>query len=174
MDRVICPECGVEHDLSDMEPSYRWPDAYLAVPPAERAFRTLAGKDDCRIRDAEDTARRYFLRAVLPVPIRGEHAPCGWGVWVEVGESAFERVRALWTDADQALEPAFPGALANALTGYENTLGLPGSLQLTGPRSVPRFTLDAGLAHPLAQEQREGVFPERVVEWLGSHCGHRG
>ena len=31
------------------------------------------------------------------------------------------------------------------------------------------FTLADRLDHPLAQEQRDGVHPERVVEWLFAH-----
>ena len=170
MDRVACPACGTAHDLSEMEPSYRWPDAYLAVPEEERAQRTAPGRDHCRVRDAADSARRYFLRALLPVPVRGAAVPCSWGVWVEVDERAFARAGDLWSDPEQEREPPFAGTLANALAGYAGTLGLPGALQLTGPASVPRFTLAPGLAHPLALEQRSGVRPERVVEWLAGHC----
>ena len=43
-------------------PSFERPDAFWAVPEAERPHRTLAGKSDCRIRNAEDTERRFFLR----------------------------------------------------------------------------------------------------------------
>ena len=166
MDRVRCATCGVEHDLSDLEPGYRWPDAYLAVPPGERQFRTTGGRDHCGVRDAADTERRYFLRVRLLVPVRGHATPCGWGVWVEVSESAFARTRALWYDPEQDREPPFPGYLANSFMDYPPTLGLPGSVQLTGPKTVPTFALAPDLDHPLAREQRTGVYPERVVEWL--------
>lgn len=171
MDRLRCPTCGEEHDLSDFEPSYRHPDPYLAVAADEREFRTISGSDDCRVRDADDTERRYFLRVLLPVPIRGSAERCCWGVWIEVSEAAFERTRELWDApaAEQLAEPAFSGYLANALNGYEGTLGLPGEVQLTGPVTAPIFTLAADLAHPLAVEQRGGVYPERVVEWIAAH-----
>lgn len=172
MDKVVCPDCGKEYDLSEMEPSYRWPDAYLAVPADERAVRTLCGKDDCRVRDAGDTCRQYFLRVLLPIPVRGDVRPCSWGVWVEVSEEAFARVQQLWDDAAQNQEPAFPGVLANQLKGYRETLGLSGSVQLTGPATVPTFTLVAAVSHSLADEQHNGVYPERVVEWLAMHCKH--
>ena len=171
MDRARCPTCGEEHDLSEFEPTYRRPDAYLEVPEDERAFRTIAGKDDCRVRDADDTNRRFFLRVMLPVPVRGTVAPCNWGVWVEVTESSFARTHELWDapEAAQLLEPTFAASLANTLLGYTGTVGLPGRVQLTGPTTTPRFTLDSDLVHPLALEQRNGVFPERVVEWLAAH-----
>jgi len=49
-----CAVCGQEHDWSSMEPSFERPDAFWAVPEAERPHRTLAGKSDCRIRNAEE------------------------------------------------------------------------------------------------------------------------
>jgi hypothetical protein len=72
-----------------MEPSFERPDAFWAVPEAERPHRTLAGKSDCRIRNAEDTERRFFLRVMVPIPMRGEAAACNWGLWVEVSERDF-------------------------------------------------------------------------------------
>jgi hypothetical protein len=103
--------------------------------------------------------------------VRGENEDCCWGVWVEVDEVTYARVHKLWGDVAQANEPPFPGALANSLKGYEGTMGLVGSVQLTGPRSVPIFRLADSVQHPLATEQREGVRPERVVEWLANRCG---
>jgi hypothetical protein len=155
-----------------MEPTYRRPDAYLAVPSEERPFRTIASKDDCRVRDAGDIHRQYFLRVRLPVPVRGEAVPCAWGVWVEIDETAYERARQLWDDSRQHHEPPFLGVLANELKCYEDTVGLPGLVQLTGPTSVPTFTLAPHVKHRLAEEQRAGVYPERVVEWVAQHCIH--
>ena len=168
MDRMRCAHCGNEHDLSELEPSYDRPDAYFEVPAEERDDRTHFGSDEGRIRNADDPERRHFLRALLPIPVRGERESCSWGVWVEVSSRAWERTRSLWNDPVQHDEPPFVGQLANALAGYDGTLGLPGVVQLTGPATAPRFILDDGVAHPLARDQREGVFPERVLEWLSS------
>jgi hypothetical protein len=169
MEKVRCDTCGGEHDLSEMEPSYTFPDAYLAVPPEERDTRATVGSDECRVHDGPATDPRYFLRVLLPMPVRGEHDACAWGVWAEVTEDAFVRTRELWDDPTQDAEPPFEATLANALTGYSETLGLPGQITLTGPAIVPTFMLAGELDHPLAREQRDGVHPERVVEWLFAH-----
>jgi hypothetical protein len=161
-----CATCGQEHDWDTMEPSFDRPDAYYAIPEEERPVRTLGGKSDCRIRDIADTERRYFLRVLLPIPIRGEPTLCNWGLWVEVSAADFQRAWDRWDDINQAEEPPFPGVLANAVAQYPSTLGLPGLVQLTGPTTPPRFTFAPGLGHPLAAEQREGVHPERRLEWL--------
>lgn len=169
MDKVRCGTCGGEHDLSEMEPSYTYPDAYLAVPPDERAIRATVGSDECRLLDDRKSDPRYFLRVLLPMPVRGEREACAWGVWAEVTERAFARTRELWDDPAQYDEPPFAATLANALNGYSATLGLPGQVTLSGPAIIPTFELAGGLDHPLAREQRDGVHPERVVEWLFAH-----
>jgi len=78
MDRVRCDTCGGEHDLSEMEPSYTYPDAYLAVPPDEHDVRTVVGTDECRLHDGTSADPRYFLRVLLPMPVRGEDDACAW------------------------------------------------------------------------------------------------
>jgi len=167
--RFRCATCGEEHDLNDLEPSYNRPDAYFDVPAAEREHLTSFGSSSGRIRDAEDVERRHFLRVLMPIPVRGEEQPCSWGVWVEVSGWAWNRTKELWDAPDQHEEPAFPGVLANTLKGYEGTIGLSGMVQLTGPETVPDFILDPDVDHAIAREQREGVYLERVYEWLGGH-----
>jgi hypothetical protein len=164
--RALCSVCGREHDFASLEPSYRWPDAYLAVPPAEREHRTFGGKDDCGVRDADDSERRYFLRAGMHMPIHGEVETCCWGIWVEVPLGVWNRIRELWSEPSQADEPPFESLFANSLIGYENTLGLPGTLHLTGPTSIPAFRFRADVKHPVAVEQRAGVAYARRLEWL--------
>jgi hypothetical protein len=169
LDRVRCSSCGDEHDLSEMEPSYDRPDAFFGVPPEERERRTLFGGGEGRIRDDDDQDRRHFLRALLRMRVRGEARDCAWGIWVEIDAESWRRTTDRWDDPDQADEAPFAAQLANALRGYEGTLGLPGRVRLTGAESTPDFVLDAGLDHPLGREQREGVYPERVIEWLVAH-----
>jgi hypothetical protein len=144
----------------------RAPGCHWAIPEAERPQRTLAGKSDCRIRDLSDTERRYFLRVMLPISIRGEGRNCNWGIWVEVTASDFKTAWDRWDDADQLRQPPFPAVLANSVGGYTETVGLSGLVQLTGPTTPPEFTFDGHIDHPFAREQREGVFPERRLEWL--------
>lgn len=169
MDRITCDGCGEEHDLSEIEPSYTWPDAYWDVRPDEREFRIRAGPDALTIRHVDGAEHRYFLRVLLPFRVRGEGTSYCWGVWAEVSKADWTRTDELWSDPGQGSEPPFAATLANALKGFTGTLGLPGRMQLTGPTSVPDLTLLDTVHHPLAVEQREGVYPERVVEWAATH-----
>jgi hypothetical protein len=168
----MCPHCGVEHDLSDIEPTYLRPDNIPHVPEHERSFRVWEAKDHYAVRSADDTVRQFFLRATLPIPVRGQNHTMNWGIWVEVAESAFYKVYDLWDDPNQAGEPPIAATLANSLLGYSDTLGLPGEIQLTGASSIPTFRLNPDLDHLIAVEQRDGVWPERVTEWAASHV-HR-
>ena len=170
--RVRCPKCGEEHDLHRMDIRFHRPDVFVAIPEGERATRTLNGDDACAIRDADGANRRYFLRVALPIPIRGESDPFCWGIWAEVSADAYQRTRDLWDAAEQASEPPFPARLANRITEFAGAEELPGMVQLTGPTSIPRFTIAAEVEHPLATAHREGVYLERVLEWLAARLEH--
>ncbi len=159
-----CSRCQEEHDLADIEPSLRWPDAYLDLSERERTTRARAAKDMCIIDDGDK--RRHFLRVLVPFPVEGRELPCSWGLWVEVAARHFERAAQLWTDPRQYEEPAFPGLVANAIEGYDETTGLPGLVSLVSPSSIPHFTFHGSVRHAFAQEQRRGVTEAKVLEWL--------
>jgi hypothetical protein len=163
---VRCSRCGEEHDIFSIEPRYGRPDAYLRVPPDERDSRTRCGDDWCRVRDRAESQEQFFLRVTLPVEIIGEGRKLHWGVWVEVTSPVYQRIMDLWDDTSQSAEPPLPGTLANDLPDYPPTIGLPGSIHLTGPSTAPSFLLEKELDHSLAREQREGVYPERALEWV--------
>jgi hypothetical protein len=175
MQRVRCPTCGVEHDLGAIEPYFDRPDAFFDLPADQRASRSWNAEDLCVVWESDNGPRRHFIRAILPIPIRGEQQDYGWGVWVEVSETDFTFTHDHGSDPSQAVARTFSGALANALPDMPSTRGLAGSVRLTGPDTLPFFLLRPGEDHPLAHEQREGVFPERIVEWAvrAAHGSHR-
>lgn len=148
------------------------PDAFLLIPPGDRPRLTLDGDDACAIRNRDDTQRHYYLRVALPIPIQGETKPFCWGIWVEVASNDFQRVFELWDDAHQTDHPPIPATLANCIAEFEGSLGLPGTVRLTGPTSIPWLTLDPTLEHPLAQVHRSGVFLEQVLEWSAARLPH--
>jgi hypothetical protein len=168
---MYCASCGVEHDLSELEPSFERPDAYFAIPGDERAARCWNGDTMCVLRTPE-APDRFYLRVVLPIPVRGEPQPFCWGVWVEVAEPDFTMVYDRWDDPDQSSATPFPARLANGLHDMPPTVGLPGSVRLTSPTTVPSFELAPELDHPLAVDQREGVYSERLLEWLSPVLHH--
>lgn len=172
MDTFRCVTCGAQHRLPEMGLSFDRPDAYFRILPDKRARRTWNDDDFCVIWETERSPRRHFLRALLPIPIRGEKQVYCWGVWSEVAELAFAHAFSTRSHAHRAHTPAFPGQLASAVPGLEPTLGLPGLVQLSAPGEIPRFTFAADLDHPIARQQREGVFRDEAIEWA-SRAIHR-
>jgi len=165
VNRVHCPSCGAEHDLSEIEPSFDRPDAYFDIPSELRAERSWNADEFCVLWESESTPRRHFVRALLPFQIRGESAQYSWATWVEVTEREFGFIHDHWSDPAETSSSPIPGRLANAFPGMATTMGLAGQLRLTRPRTVPDFYFDAMTDHSLAAEQRDGVLLERVIEW---------
>jgi len=163
--KVRCDKCGEEHDLGGIEPSFARPDAFFTVPADERSRRINHNDDTCLISSDGGQRLSCFLRAVLRVPIKGEHATIGWGLWVEVSDQAYSRVSTLWDDPNQSSEPPFPCTVANDIPNYPSTRGLPGTMQLTGLQTRPALVLAADSEHPFAVEARTGVYLERSLEW---------
>lgn len=167
MDRVHCAACNTEHDLSELEPSFARPDAFFAVPPEERAARVRDCGDACTIRDDAGIAHHY-LRVRLPIPVRGEHEPFHWIAWAEIDAGCWRR---LVDEAHDGEETTFScGArLANDFPGYPATLEMAGIVQVTERMLRPAFTIADDVEHPLADEQREGIHAERLLEIVGAH-----
>jgi hypothetical protein len=167
---IRCAECGREHDLSAIEPSYWRPDAFVALSETERDSRVRHTNDYCIIYAPEARGTpRCFVRGVLPVSIRGQSKNLSWGLWVEMAPAEFDRVRTLWDDPDQGQEPPLPCSLANQIKHYPDTTGLPASLQLESPSTRPTIHLVSGLEHPFAREVAAGVDLPRSLEWRGWH-----
>jgi hypothetical protein len=158
--RVHCADCGEPHDLSELQMGYDRPDAYFAVHRDEREERWELDQD-LGVLDG----RLFFIRGLVEIPVRGEPRPYAWGVWARVDEEHFRRYDELWDDPGRGREPPFPGRLANQLPGYPQTLGLPVTVRLGWGNARPTFTVDDP-AHPLAAEQKEGVYLERVLEMV--------
>jgi hypothetical protein len=160
---VRCPKCGKEHDLWESEVGFELPDEVFALPHPARQERATSTTDLCVLDET-----RFFIRVVLLIPVRGEGRDFGWGVWAEVSPADYARYKQLWDSTEQRQEPAFLGHLANALPGCGAALGLRLRVHLESPAERPSVTI-AEDQHPLAQDQRDGVHPERVLEWLSEY-----
>jgi hypothetical protein len=163
-----CARCGKLHDITALEPSLMRPDAYLAVPEAERGERTKASNDFCTV-VGQGGGSRWFVRALMPFPVEGVDRPCCWGVWCEVSAQDFATIQLLWNDPQQCAHPPFAATLANDLHGYPPTAGLAGAVRFVDPDDIPFFELAADVTHPIADEMRAGVTPARVLEWLAPY-----
>ena len=167
MSKFVCGTCGKEHGSLPMDLAYRKPLDYFKIPKAERGERIWINDDLCVI-DEE----RFFIRGVLPVPVRGGDVEdeFRWGVWVEVEEASFRRYLELWEVADPD-EPPFPCRLSAMLPGYPDTDTLEANAQLRGPNDRPVIYLRVE-DHPLVREQKSGITMARVHDILESAMPH--
>ena len=114
----------------------------------ERYLRCRTFSEFCTLDES-----RYFLRAILPVPIEDGDAFC-WGVWVEVSRQDHDRyLKAYSADELNELEP-IKGCLANELPVYEESLGAPVRLMPSADQRPDVVVLQEGL---LATEQQVGM-----------------
>lgn len=155
--RTVCSGCGHTHRTDVLALSFRLPDPVLPVWPRRRRFRMTS---ETVILDAS----RYFIRGLLPLPVRPGERTYFIGAWAELSAEVFQRIRELWDDEAQASAPAMPGRLANALPFHASTLGLRLRLQLTGPNTRPDFSL-VPVEHTLFAEQALGIEEHRAHEY---------
>jgi len=136
------------------------PEPIFVLGDEERAKRAVVGDDSAVLQDP--AGERFFVRGLLELPIEGEEGYFGYGTWIEVSREDFEALGELWFDEDGWRSLPFPGALANELTPYEGTEGLPVEIRLRDVQLLPLIELDG--AHELVEDQRQGITSHRAHE----------
>jgi hypothetical protein len=154
-----CDVCGETHAGVTRDIRMGLPDPIFLLDEDERERRAYV-EDDFALLDGEDGAR-YFVRALLELPIVGEEGYFGYGAWVEVSEADVNMLRELWNDDAGAQAGPFCGTLANELGPYAFTEGLPVRITLREVQLLPLVELDDG-AHELVRAQRHGISPHRA------------
>ncbi|MBO9464964.1 DUF2199 domain-containing protein [Tropicibacter sp. R15_0] len=96
---------------------------------------------------------RYFLRAVLYLPVRGSDDSVGFGLWAEVSETLFRAFLAAWSGDAQDIEPG-EGLIANTPPGFEEELGTLCQVAPGPEDQRPRLHAIDG---PLAEAQENGI-----------------
>jgi hypothetical protein len=158
-----CDRCGKEHASADSQVAFEKPDAYFEIPASERERRIFVNSDICDI-----DRGRFFARGVLQIPVHG-HENFGWGIWVEMASADFNRYITLYESPNQGNEPPLHGRIATAIPAYDKpSLDIPVAVQLTGPTTRPIFFVEAGVDHPIAEEQRNGISADRLNDFFAS------
>ena len=153
-----CGRCGQRHLGPPLAYGSPAPLSWHEMVEAERPRRALLSADQCIL-----DGRRFFLAGNLDVPIRGREERFGWSAWVELSESAFERVCALWNTPGRELDPPCVGRLDTSLPGYPETAGLEVLVHTRAVGLRPFLELTSP-DHPLSREQSNGIEPERIQD----------
>lgn len=156
---LFCSQCGEEHPLEEMELTFRRPDDVAKLSAEERSRVVQENNDLCVV-----DGKRFFVRALLPLPIESRDIPYCIGLWVEVTQATFERVYELWDSEEQVHEPPFAAQIANEIPTSGGSLGLHVEMRLTGPTTRPDVLLQPS-QHQLYIEQARGIDGHRAAEY---------
>lgn len=149
-DQFVCSICGKSHNGLTTDWAYSLPDEVWALSESERAARAKFDSDLCRFDD------RHFIRCILPIPLIEQKGDFCWGAWAEVEESSFYRYLELY-EVDGSDEPTHEGKLANALSVYGQTIGVPVIIQFGDPSKRPVLSTRPNDQSELARELRLGI-----------------
>ena len=127
-------------------------------------FTLSLGERDARARTSPDLAaldaERFFIRAVLALPVQRTTHALEFGVWAEVSKADFK----LYFDEYDNPAPQF-GPLACSLDSdlrpYDATAGLKGFLTMQTGGRRPLMWFDSA-AHRLARDQADGISVARL------------
>lgn len=151
-------------DPLSLDWGFELPDEVFALSDEEQAEQVRYNDDLCQWGD------RFFIRCILPTPLKDQDDYFGWGAWAEVEAEVFERYLELYEE-DGREEPPHPAKLANRLAPYPGTtLGTRVLIQFQTPDERPTLALLESDKSRLAQEQRDGIDAARHHEIL-EVCG---
>ena len=153
-----CEVCGETHAGETRDIRMGLPDPIFRLDEDERERRAYVDGDFAAL-DGE----RFFVRALLELPIDGEDGYFGYGAWVEVSREDVESLGELWHDEEAEEAGPFSGTLANELSPYAFTEGLPVRIRLRDVRLLPLVELDEA-NHELVRAQRRGISLHRAHE----------
>ena len=156
-----CAVCGETHAGETRDIRMALPEPIFVLDEEERESRAWVG-DDSAVLQAPG-GERFFVRALLELPIEDDDGYFGYGTWIEVDREGFEALGKLWHEEDGWRSDPFPGSLANELSPYAATEGLPVRIQLRDVQLLPLVELEDS-DHELVAAQQHGISTHRVHE----------
>jgi hypothetical protein len=156
-----CTVCGESHAGETRDIRLGLPQPIFLLDELERRRRAYV-EDDFAILHAE-SGDRYYVRALLELPVEGEDGYFGYGAWVEVSQEDVAALGELWHDEAGWRSEPFRGTLANELHPYAFTEGLSVQVRLRDVQLLPLVELDDA-NHELVRAQRNGISSHRAHE----------
>jgi hypothetical protein len=145
-----------------MDIGFQLPDVVWSLGEEERKLRAKYDSDVCVL-----DGKRYFLRGVLYLPVRGTRDKFGWGLWAEVSKAVYDRYVETGS-SDAGVEQDARGVLANALVDYDCPVDCGVTIKGGSATERPVFVADRA-EHRLYREQHEGITPGRLHDLLAPY-----
>ncbi|GIF08782.1 DUF2199 domain-containing protein [Actinoplanes siamensis] len=164
-DEFACAICGSTHSGPPL--SFAAPAPEFWRPEMAEADGCLLDSDLCVI-----SGERFFIRGLIELPVWDTGDVFTYSMWVSLSRQNFTRAVDVWEEPGRETEPPYFGWLSNEIGGYEpSTLNLK-TMVHTRPVGQPPYIELEPTGHPLAIEQRAGIFRSRVEEIASFHL-HR-
>jgi hypothetical protein len=154
-----CEVCGKAHAGETRDIRMGLPQPIFLLDEEERERRARVGDDSAVLQGTHGD--RFFVRALLELPIEGEEGYFGYGCWIEASPADFAALGELWDDEEGWRSEPFAGTLANELSPYAFTEGLPVRIRLRDVQLLPLVELEDG-EHELVRAQRYGISSHRA------------
>lgn len=155
-----CPCCGRSFD-GVFDIGFDHPDPWPHGNRAETGADYMEAGDDNLGTDLCRLGKYRFIRAVLPLPIKGSDQVFAFGPWGSVNPANFER----YVAANQGGDP-FEGCFAwltNALPGFDFVEPLPCNLVPGDGDTRPVLEVHDG-SHDIAVLQEEGITFDQLLD----------
>lgn len=167
-----CACCGQRHQgifgLAAAAPVH-WEGSPNPLPNSAIGGSTHCLTEDFCIIGGQHT----FIRCVLELPLADapDNAHFDFGVWASLSRSNFSAYVDSFDQGRQGeLGPWF-GWFSCRLAGYPDTVNLKCRVHPRNRRDRPWIALEPSCEHPLAQESRQGIPYERLLEIYAAN-GH--
>ncbi|MEL6479436.1 MAG: DUF2199 domain-containing protein [Pseudomonadota bacterium] len=166
----VCTCCGLRHrGVPDL--AFRSP---FVVEEGERGNPrvVIEDKTDDACVLTVDGDRAFFIRGVLPIPIRGSEESFGIGAWSTLSEASFDTYCCGVPRADQGRSGSFYGYLANEVPGFPGSMNLVLDVAPQDGRLRPLLHVQAGEDRSgLSAAQAEGWDRAQLGAFLSNTCG---
>lgn len=136
--------------------SMSFPEDIWALNPIERYLRARTASEFCTLDES-----RYFIRSLLPVPLKDENDEFLWGVWCEVSQVDHDRYLKAYVERRLDEVGHIKGWLANDLPAYDDSLGLEVEISCS-QEERPRVKVLSESS--LKVEQNQGIDRQRHQE----------
>ena len=93
-----CEVCGAAHTGKVRDIRLGLPDPIFLLDEPEREQQAWVGEDSAVLNDRG--RERFFVRALLELPVHGEDGYFGYGSWIEVSADDFAALGELWDDEE--------------------------------------------------------------------------
>ena len=155
-----CPCCGRSFD-GVFDIGFDHPDPWPHGNRSETGADYMEAGDDSLGTDLCKFGKYRFIRAVLPLPIKGTDQVFAFGPWGSVNPANFDRYVAA-SQGDETFEGCFAW-LMNLLPGFDFTEPLPCNLVPGAEGERPILEVHDG-AHDIAVLQEDGITFDQLLD----------